>query len=182
MCDRASRTTSHRSALVRGLLTTTAAIALVGASSLSASADESAGTTVGNVSVGASILLTGMTPSFTLNGLSGATVTSVAGVVSMNVKTNNFAGYDVTVQAETDTLVATDPDNDDSIPIGALKVRETGESAWSAMTDATPLTVHSQGARSAEVGDTVRNDYQVQIPFVATDTYSVTLDYVATTL
>ena len=100
----------------------------------------------------------------------------------MNVKTNKFAGYDVTVQAETDTLVATDPDNDDSIPIGALKVRETGESAWSAMTDATPLTVHSQGARSAEVGDTVRNDYHVQIPFVATDTYSVTLDYVATTL
>ncbi|MDQ1398789.1 MAG: hypothetical protein QOK20_721, partial [Acidimicrobiaceae bacterium] len=37
---------------------------------------------------------------------------------------------------------------------------------------------HQQNAASAPLGDAVSNDYQVQIPFVAPDTYSATLEYI----
>ncbi len=42
-------------------------------------------------------------------------------------------------------------------------------------------TVHSQTGPSGANGDAVSNDYQMLIPFVRPDQYSVTLDYIVTT-
>ena len=141
----------------------------------------------GNVAVGSSISLTGLTPSFTLTGLSGATVAGLD-AVAYNVATNNLAGYAVTVQSQTATMVADTAGNTDSIPIGALSARDgaaTGTFTYApvagpAATDGT--TVHTQPTRSAEGGDNLTTDFQVVIPFVNSDTYDATIDYVAATL
>ncbi len=168
----------------RTLLILAAAAALAGSTAIPAVAapgDTSDDTTVANVGVTSAIVLTALTPSFTLNGLPGAIVTGL-NAVSFNVETNNIGGYAVTVQAEDDVLASTAQGNTDEIPIAALRVRESGGGAYTSVTDAAPLTVHSQATRSASGGDNLSNDYQVSIPFVADDTYSVTLDYVATAL
>jgi len=170
--------------VVRGLLTTAALAALVGAGALPASAapgDVSRATTVVNVGVSSAINLTGLTPSFALNGLPGTTVAH-SNVVEMTVATNNATGYAVTVQAERDTLDPSRAGNPDSIPIAALHVREANTTAYTSVNNTTPVTVHTQATRSAVGGDAIRNDYSVDIPFVNDDTYSVTLDYVATAL
>ncbi len=121
------------------------------------------------------------TASFTLTGAPNATVTNDA-AVSYKVTTNNLAGYSVTVQAATPTLVANTPGNTDAIPIARLSVK--GDAAGAAYTPMSTAaqTVHTQATRSIEAGDSLVNGYQVAIPFVNQDTYSVTLNYVATTL
>jgi hypothetical protein len=139
------------------------------------------GSTTGNVEVGSSISVTGLTESFTLSGDVGATV-SGTGAVSLTVETNNLAGYAVTVQSQTTTMAATAVGNTDSIPIGALSVRETGTTPFTTLSDAVAVPVHTQATRSEQGGDLLGNDYKVTIPFVNEDTYTVTLDYVATTL
>lgn len=181
-------TSSPRSArrVMECLALTAAAAAMVSvAGSPAMAAPLSAdGSTIANVEVQAAIALTGLTTDFTLSGAPGATVTTGANAVAMNVETNNRTGYSVTVQPAADELVPDDQlANGDTIPVTALAVREAGANAFTAFTDAlTPITVHSQANRSAQGGDTITNDYQVLIPFVNTDTYSVTLDYVATAL
>lgn len=172
---------SFRYRALLGLGGFAAATALVAAGGLSANAAESGDSTVANVQVSGAIALTGLTPSFTLVGLPGATAASV-GAVNFTVTTNNLAGYAVTVQAAAPTLAATNPGNTDSIPIGALGVRETGQSLYTALSDTSPVTVRNQPTRSAEAGDVISNDYSVTVPFVNEDTYTVTLDYIATTL
>ncbi len=137
--------------------------------------------TQANVVVQSAISLTALTPSFTLTGLPGGTV-SQDGIVTYTVETNNLAGYAVTVQSRTATLAPTAAGNPDSIPISALSVRETGTTPFTPLSDTAPVTVHSQATRSATGGDALSNDYQVVIPFVNEDTYTATLDYVATTL
>ena len=139
------------------------------------------GSTTGNVEVGSSISLTALTESFTLSGNVGDTVSETE-TVTVTVETNNLAGYAVTVQSETATLAAAVVGNTDSIPIGALSVRETGTTPYTPLSSTVAVSVHTQATRSAEGGDDLANDYQVVIPFVNEDTYSVTLDYVATTL
>lgn len=173
----------QRRACVAGVAALATALTALSVLPASAAPGETAtDTSVANVIVGSVITLTGLTSSFNLSGIPGATV-SLASAVTMNVETNNIAGYAVTVQAESDTLDPADTvANPDTIPIGALSVRETGTTSYTPVSDAVPVTVHSQGTRSADGGDTVNNDYQVVIPFVNADTYSVTLDYVATTL
>ncbi len=151
------------------------------APAFAAPGDTSVDTTIANVEVSSAIALNALTPSFTLVGLPGATVTG-NGAVEFNVETNNAGGYAVTVQAEDDVLNPADTDNPDVIPIGNLRVRETGDGAFTSLNDAAAVTVHRQAVRSASGGDALSNDYQVSIPFVASDTYSVTLDYVATAL
>lgn len=168
----------------RGVAVAGVSAALVGAMTGIASAapgDSSSDTTTANVQVTSAIALTGLTPSFTLVGLPGATVTGLR-EVNMNVATNNLAGYAVTVQSEAATMAPNSVTNPDSIPIGALKVRESGGGAYTSLSSAGAVTVHSQTTRSAQGGDSLSNDYQVAIPFVNEDTYSATLDYVATTL
>ena len=159
-----------------------ATVMAVGAGTANAAPGEiSPGASQANVVVSSAIALTGLTPSFTLTGLPGATVLGT-GAVTMNVQTNNLAGYSVTVESATSTLVATAAGNTDAIPIGALSVREGGTTAFTPLSATTPTAVHTQATRSAEAGDTITNDYQVVIPFVNEDTYTTTLDYVATTL
>jgi len=144
----------------------------------------SSDTTDAHVQVAGAILMSGLTANFTLAGLPGATVPG-PGAVTMTVATNNLAGYDVTVQSATETLrPATPLTNPDSIPIAALSVRETGATAYTRLAGPSggAVTVHTQGVRSAIGGDHLSNDYSVDIPFVNTDTYTATLNYIATTL
>lgn len=170
--------------VMRGFIGTAAIAALVVAMGGSASAAPGQiddGPTEASVEVSSAIALTGLTPSFTLTGLPGATVTGT-GAVTFNVATNNLAGYAVTVQSQTATMTPGTVGNTDSIPVGALSVRQTGDITFEALSNTEALSVRNQGARSLEAGDDISNDYQVQIPFVNEDTYSATLDYIATTL
>lgn len=138
------------------------------------------GTTIANVAVGSAITLSNLTPSFTLSGNPCQTDTDI-GAVTMNVETNNATGYNVTVQAENADMVGTNG-NTDVIPVTDLLVRETGATDFMPSSSTTPVTVHNQDTRSvANDGDNLSNDYQITIPNVHNDTYSVTLDYVATT-
>ncbi len=147
-----------------------------------AAIDSTTESTTANVGVTGAITLTALTDAFTLTGIPGATVTTGASPVTMTVTTNNDAGYQVTVEPEDPSLVGTIVGNDDLIPTTLLKVRETGGSTFTALTPGTPLVVTTKTERSAEEGDTVSNDYQITIPFVQPDTYSGTLDYIASTL
>jgi len=137
------------------------------------------GTTTARVTVNSSITLSGLTSSFTLTGNTNSTVTS-NGAVTMNVLTNNLTGYNVTVQAAAAVLSGTGG-NTDTIPIADLKVRETGGVAFVPLSNVAPVVVHTQVIPSGPSGDNLGNDYQVAIPFVRSDTYSVTLNYVAST-
>jgi hypothetical protein len=137
------------------------------------------GSTVANVGVASGITMTGLTPSFTLTGTPGQTVLGAA-AVTFNVETNNVTGYSVTVHSTTATMAPADVvGNIDTIPIAALTVRETGTSAFTPLSTGTVL-VHSQAVRSANGGDALSNDFQIRIPVVNADTYSATLDYLAT--
>lgn len=139
-------------------------------------------TTQANVVVQSDITLTGLTDQFTLTGLPNSTA-ALTSAVTMNVETNNVAGYTVTVQSASDSLDPADPvANPDVIPIGALSVRETGTTGYTPVSDAAAVTVHSQDERSADGGDAIANDYSVDIPFVNADTYITVLNYVAATL
>jgi hypothetical protein len=139
------------------------------------------GNTTANAVVNSSITLSGLTPSFTLTGDANSTVTQNS-AVTMNVFTNNLTGYNVTVQAAAATMTASAPGNTDSIPVTKLKVRETGGLLFIPLSDLAPRVVHTQITRSGSSGDTINNDYQIDIPFVNADTYSVTLNYLASTI
>jgi hypothetical protein len=123
------------------------------------------------------ITLSGVTPSFTITGLPDTTV-QADGAVTMTVTTNSPSGYQVSVQATTDSLTGLTA-NGDSIPIDQLGVRESGTTYFDPLSTTTALVVHRQATPSAPGGDAVSTDYQVRIPFVASDTYSTTLDYIA---
>jgi hypothetical protein len=169
--------------MLRGVVFGAASAAAVAATAGFASAapgDTATDSTDAHVAVNSSIALTALSDSFTLTGIPGATVAQ-NGAVTFTVETNNLAGYAVTVQSRTATMPGTGG-NLDAIPIGALSVRETGTTLFKAMSAASTAQVHTQPTRSAEGGDALSNDYQVVIPFVNTDTYTATLDYVATTL
>lgn len=153
---------------------------MLGSLAAPAFAASSPGSTTAVASVQSSITLSGLTPSFTLTGAPGATVTSPS-AVTMNVKTNNTLGYTVTVQAAAATMTGATTGNTDTIPVSALTVKETTGATYSAVSNTAATTVHSQNAKSATAGDTVTNDYQMLMPFVNSDNYSVTLNYVAAT-
>jgi len=122
------------------------------------------------------ISMSGLSPSFTLTGPPNSTVTQ-NGAVTMTVTSNS--GYSVTVQARTGSLTGATPGNTATIPIGSLQARESGSTLFQALSATSPLVVHQQTGPSASGGDPVSNDYQVQIPALPSDTYSVTLDYIA---
>jgi hypothetical protein len=175
--------TRRRAVLHRTVAVAATALLLAGASAGSASAAPltSTGSTIASVTVNNAIELSALTPSFTLTGNPGATITST-GAVSMNVKTNNTSGYSVSVVAAGDSLdPANTSANTDTIAIDRLKVRATNTTDWFPMDDEDVVTVTTKTSRSAEGGDSISNDYQLAVPFVNADTYSVTLNYVATT-
>jgi len=169
---------------IRGVIGAAAVAALAVAMGGTASAQPGqtdTGSTTANVEVESSIALTGLTEAFTLTGLPGATVVGLS-AVTFNVETNNLGGYVVTVQGQGATLTPALVANPDSVPIGALSVRETGTTPFTPLSSTATVPVHSQAVRSDEGGDDLANDYQVIVPFVNQDTYSTTLDYIATTL
>jgi large repetitive protein len=127
-----------------------------------------------------SITLSGLTPSFTLTGLPNSTVRQDGGVTMM-VTTNSPGGYLVTVQAAADVLTGATSGNLDTIPIENLGVRDSESQlpGFQVMSDAASNTVHDNDRASEPGGDVVSNDFQIDIPFVAADTYSATLDYIA---
>ncbi len=131
-------------------------------------------TTVAARTIGMSDLSSG----FTLTGLPHATVTA-DGAITMTITTNSPAGYTVTVQASSDVLSSSSGGNTVTIPLSALLVRESGTTAWLPVTSLLPVLVHQQNTPSAPSGDAVSNDYQMLIPFVPDDTYTTTLDYIA---
>ena len=97
----------------------------------------------------------------------------------MNVRTNNKTGYTVTVQAAAANMVGT-AGNTDVIPVSAMSVRNTTTGgAYTAISSSAAVTVASTSVKSTGAGDTVNNDYQIAIPWVNADTYSVTLNYIA---
>jgi hypothetical protein len=159
----------------------TAAVAL-GIMSGPAAADTSTGSTVARVNVTTGIALTGLTSSFLLTGAPGTTATGLA-AAQFNVETNNVTGYAVTVEAASPTMLpANTATNGDAIAIGNLSVRAAGSGSYQPLSSTSTDTVHSQSTRSANGGDALSNDYQVHIPVVNTDTYSATLNYIATAL
>lgn len=140
--------------------------------------------TTANAEVESTITLTG-DAAFTLAGLPGgepATSTS-----ALNAETNNTAGYDVTVQADQANLTPdngalTEADagyNGDVIPVSSLQVQDSA-STLTALSDTTPVTVHTQGTKSAEGGDALTANYSLVMPFVNADTYSGGLTFTAT--
>lgn len=176
-----------RRTALRGAVVASATALLFGGIAGAASAapgDTSSDTVDANVEVNSAIVLTGLTPEFTLVGLPGTTVTGIR-EVTYSVETNNIGGYTVTVQAATPTLEPETAGNPDSIPIQNLRVRETPADTtstlgWIPLSSTNPVLIHDQDTRSAEGGDEISNDYQVSIPFVADDTYDTTLTYIAT--
>ncbi|WP_433372608.1 putative Ig domain-containing protein [Streptosporangium sp. CA-115845] len=126
-----------------------------------------------------SITLTDLTDSFVLAGTPDSTARS-NGAVTMTVITNSVDGYSVTVQADSAELTSDQPGNDVTIPIGNLRVRESGTSAFHAVSAGTPVLVHQQDGPSAPGGDAIGNDFEGYIPFVPVGRYSATLTYVAT--
>ena len=170
--------------VARALVGTATAAVFLSMATLSASAapgDADDGTVTANVGVSSSITLTGLTGEFTLEGLPGATIAD-EDAVAFNVNTNNIGGYNVTVQAETPTLVPTVETNTDSIPIRNLSVRDATKTEYTPLSNTTALVVNTKATRSVAAGDDYSHDYSVDIPFVADDTYSATLNYVATAL
>jgi hypothetical protein len=166
---------------VAGLLVVAGTVASAVGPGAPALAATDTGSTIANVDVGSAITLTGLTPSFTLTGNPGD-VASTATPVSMTITTNNFAGYTVTVEPATATLVGAIPGNTDSIPTSDLQVADSVIGTFTPLIFGTPVPVFTQASASAPDGDTVAEDYQITIPFVRPDTYTGTLNYIASTL
>jgi hypothetical protein len=125
------------------------------------------------------IQLSGLTPGFTLGGPPNTTQTRV-GAVTMRVWTPNFTGYRVTVQAAVPSLTPVSAGNPDTVPVSRLQVRKTGTTAFTPLSATSAVTVHSQSTMSVPPpGDQIGNDFRMQIPFVRSGTYRVTLDYTA---
>jgi len=162
-----------------------AALAVAMAGTASAQPVSDGESTDAHVEVTSSIVLSDLTPSFLLSGIPGS-IPEKEGAVTFKVETNNTAGYAVTVQSKTATMAGT-AGNLNTIPIGALSVKETAgavnvtNAAYKTVTTSAQQ-VHTQATKSAVGGDGLSNDYKVVIPFVNSDTYTATLDYVATTL
>ncbi len=127
-----------------------------------------------------SIALVDLTSSFTLSGPPNS-VRELDGAVGMRVITNSYAGYNVTVRGTQSTLQAQAAGNTNTIPLDLLKVREAGSpDGFRSLSIDQPVVVHQQSTASAPGGDAVSNDYLVEVPFVTSDTYGTTLEYIAT--
>jgi hypothetical protein len=165
----------------RGVIGFALAAALVGGSAGAAFAttgDTDGQSTNAHVAVAEGITMTGLSSGFTLAGAPGAVDTD--NTVTYNVETNNVAGYTVTVKSENAAFVGTGL-NTDTIPIGTLKVVDHNGDLADVSSSATTL-VHTQSGRSIDGGDDLGSNYQMLIPVKNADTYTATLDYVATSL
>ena len=172
---------SFRRRLTYGAVVIATGVGVLLVSPAGAQAETATAPTTANIIVSSAITLTGLPASFTMAGIPGDVVNDTATPVTMTVKTNNTAGYTVTVQAAAPNLVGTLA-NTDVIPIAALTVREGVTGAYTPMSNTAPFVAHTQAAESLEDGDLITNSFALLIPFVHEDTYSATLNYIATTL
>ena len=133
--------------------------------------------TTANAEVASTITLTG-DAAFTLAGAPGDETATTS---ALNAETNNDAGYNVTVLADAADLVPADPvANTDVIPVSSLEVLNTDtEPTYAGLSTTVPVTVHTQGTKSAEGGDALTASYQLTMPFVNADTYSGGLTFAA---
>jgi hypothetical protein len=60
-----------------------------------------------------------------------------------------------------------------------LRVRRTGGTTFTPLGDGTLVLVQLRSGPSQPGGDPLSNDYEVDIPFVRPDAYTITLDYIA---
>lgn len=95
--------------------------------------------------------LSGLTPSFTLSGAPHETV-DLNNAVTMTVTTNSPDGYAVSVLSAVGALTSSVTGNGDSIPIGQLSVRESGTTAFSALSASLSTVVHQQDTASTPGG------------------------------
>ncbi|MEV4181328.1 fibronectin type III domain-containing protein [Streptosporangium canum] len=126
-----------------------------------------------------SMTLTGVTEDFTLTGPANTTVRG-EDVVTMTVVTNSVDGYTVTARATATELVPVQPGVTAGIPVANLRVREHGTSTFRSLSTTDPVLVYDKPLPSAPGGDGISNDYEVDIPFVPTGRYTMTIDYIAT--
>ncbi|MER5319702.1 DUF7507 domain-containing protein [Streptosporangium roseum] len=126
-----------------------------------------------------SMTLTGATEDFTLTGPPNTTVRG-EDVVTMTVVTNSVDGYTVTARATAAELAPAEPGVTAGIPVANLRVREHGSSIFRSLSTTDPVLVYDKPLPSAPGGDGISNDYEVDIPYVPTGRYTVTIDYVAT--
>lgn len=169
--------------LVRRAVAAAAGAAALTAGIAGAASAANNGSTTANVVVESAITLTGLTPSFTLTGIPGQVVTTVSQTqtVRYNVATNNTAGYSVTVTPAANALTASTSGNSDTIPVTDLYVTRDG--GYTAFIDSsTPIVVHTSTGPTTSAGDDLNSDLGLQIPYVKNDTYSATLNYLASTL
>jgi uncharacterized repeat protein (TIGR01451 family) len=121
------------------------------------------------------ISISGLTDSFTLTGQPGTTQEQ-DDAVSLRVDSNSPDGYTVSVQPGTQDL--TSADSPDTIPVSDLQVRGQAQQVFRALSG--PVLVQEATGPSAEGGDLVSNDYQIDVPDVRSASYSGTLTYIAT--
>lgn len=167
----------------RAFLGTAAVALLAGAAAAPAFAapgDTATDSVVANVNVNSTITLSLDQGNFDLNGIPGSSVGKTAAVTGL-VTTNNAAGYSVGVLAAASTLQPSLGANPDSIPIANLEVTDS-DGDFTPLSTTVPVITTTQPTRSALLGDAFSDDYQVEIPDVNSDTYSVTLNYTATAL
>ncbi len=137
---------------------------------------------IANVEVYPALELDITTSSFTLYGLPGDQP-EADDAVALHVFTNNPDGYQVSIWALGADLTGSGTGNTGTIPVTDLSVRENGTTAWNAVSTAT-VQVYTQATPSAGgQGDALSNDWEfnVPIPAVSPDTYSDTIEYMAST-
>ncbi|MEU0519838.1 hypothetical protein [Streptosporangium sp. NPDC006007] len=175
-------TVSRIRPLLVGLLVAGATVGGLSGRTGPARADTDTGSTTANVQVNLAITLSDLSPSFTLTGAPGATVTTPS-PVTMRVTTNSFTGYAVTVQPAAPALTGDTAGNTDTIPMTLLEVSGPAQAgAFTPLSLTTPVEVVRKTSASAADGDVINHDYRITIPAVRPDIYRETINYIATTL
>ena len=137
-----------------------------------------------SVAVASSIAFT-IAPDFALtDGPTAITTGSdVTGSVDWTVTTNSETGYSVTFAPVGVNMVGTSG-NTDVIALSTV----TWDDAQNGIAGATlpaaitaSNAIWTQDTRSSVGGDNHTNDFALTVPFVNSDTYSATLDYLAST-
>ena len=98
----------------------------------------------------------------------------------MTVTTNSVNGYTVTARATSPSHPVT-PGDDSTASRSRTYASARATSTFSPLSATTRRPSTRVGPVGRPGGDAIGNDYEVDIPFVAADRYSTTIDYVAMT-
>lgn len=155
-----------------GALLAAAALAAASLAGTAAFASTDAVTVEANVTD--TITLVANDATIALDGAPGDTAQAAS---TLTVTTNNFSGYNVTATPGAAALEGSTVGNTDTIDIGALQLNSVamahdGETG-------TASEIYSQAEQSAEGGDPVNVDFDLAVPFVAADLYTVGLTFTA---